>query len=88
MILKQKIGGLPVSFNKFCAEDVLEQLEAFPTSKKRVLIQDLQEVLPQYTYETLQATCVELAKRGIINATTYKLKKEGERIRNIKLEPR
>ena len=74
-------------YNKFCAQDVLEKLEEFPPNKKRVLIQDLRTALPQYSYETLQTTCVALAKLGIINATTYKIK-EGERIRNIKLSPR
>lgn len=76
-----------MAYNKFCARDVLKKLEEFPTEKKRVLIHDLEEVLPQYSYDTLQATCVEMAKRHIIDATTYKIK-EGERIRNIKLQPR
>lgn len=64
-------------YNKFCAKDMLDNLEEFPSDKKRVIIQDLVRVLPQYTYETLQETCVELSKRGIISATTYKLKKKG-----------
>lgn len=74
-----------MNYNRFCAKDVQDKLEEFPASKKRVLIKDLMDVLPQYSYETLQATCVALSKRGVINAPIYKLKKDGERIMHIKL---
>ena len=76
-----------MSYNKFCAEDVLQKLGEFPLEKKKVFIQDLRKELPQYSLETLEATCVALSKRGIIKAPTYTLKKEGERIKHIKLEP-
>lgn len=74
-----------MSYNKFCAEDVLQKLGEFPLEKKKVFIQDLQKELPQYSLETLEATCVALSKRGLITAPIYKLKKEGERIMHIKL---
>ena len=72
-----------MSYNESCAKAVLEKLAEFPASKKRVLIQDLEEVLP-YSHETLEDTCVRLAELGRINATTYTIR-EGKRIRNIKL---
>lgn len=71
-------------YNKYCAEDVLKALETFPLEKKKVFIQDLKKIFP-YNIDTLEDTCVELAKRGIINASTYTIK-EGTRIRNIKLK--
>lgn len=74
-----------MSYNRFCANDVLQKLGDFPLGKKKVFIQDLKKELPQYSIETLEATCVALSKRGIINAPIYKLKKEGERIMHIKL---
>lgn len=73
-----------MSYNKFCAEDVLKALGTFPLEKKKVFIQDLKSILP-YDIDVLEDTCVELARQGIINASTYTLK-EGTRIRNIKLK--
>lgn len=72
-------------YNNFCAEDVLEKLSEFPADKKKILVQDLMKVLPQYSYETLESTCVELSKRGVIDAPLYRIK-EGERIMHIKLK--
>lgn len=71
-------------YSKYCAEDVLKALDTFSLEKKKVFIQDLKKILP-YDINTLEDTCVELARRGIINASTYTLK-EGTRIRNIKLK--
>ena len=76
-----------MAFNQRCADDILESIDSFPPEKKRIIMRDLEDALPQYTRETLQRTCVSMAKRGMIDATTYTIK-EGTFIRNIKLPPR
>lgn len=71
-------------YSKLCEEDILKALNSFEPEKKKVFIQDLKAVLPQYEYDDLEDTCVYMANKGIINANINKLKSKNT-IMHIKM---